>query len=403
MTVTITPSAAKGRIYAPPSKSMAHRDLICAALSAGSTVKRVDYSDDIKATLTSLAALGADVKLDGSTVCIGGLDPFVPKQPERLYCHESGSTLRFLVPLCLLSGKKTVLSGKERLFERPLGIYENICKKQGLYFESGKSSLTVKGVLNSGKYEVAGNISSQFISGLLFALPLLQGDSIIDITGALESASYIKLTLKALGDFGIRVTRTDETTFLIPGAQRYKPRELAVEGDYSNAAFLESFNLFGGNVMVEGLSEESFQGDKVYREHFKTLNERSPVIDLADCPDLAPILFAVAAAKNGGVFTSTARLRLKESNRAVTMQQELAKFGIKVIIEENRVIVEKGELHRPVGKLLGHNDHRIVMALSILCSVTGGTIIGAEAVNKSYPGFFDDIKSLGVNLEVQNG
>ncbi|MBE6728507.1 MAG: 3-phosphoshikimate 1-carboxyvinyltransferase [Ruminococcaceae bacterium] len=402
MTVTITKGVANGRIYAPPSKSMAHRDLICAALSAGSTVKRIDYSDDIKATLTSLAALGADVKINGSTVYIGGLDPFNPKHPEKLYCHESGSTLRFLVPLCLLSGKETVLSGKERLFERPLNIYEDICRKQGIYFKSEKSSLTVKGVLNSGKYEVAGNISSQFISGLLFALPLLAEDSIIDITGALESASYIKLTLKALGDFGIRVTRTDETTFLIPGSQRYKARELAVDGDYSNAAFLESFNLFGGNVMVEGLSEESFQGDRVYREHFKTLCESSPTIDLADCPDLAPILFAVAAAKNGGVFTSTARLRIKESDRAVTMQQELAKFGIDVMVEENRVVVKKGELHRPVSKLLGHNDHRIVMALSILCSLTGGTIIGAEAVNKSYPRFFDDIKGLGVNLEVED-
>lgn len=400
MTVTIAPSTANGRIYAPPSKSMAHRNLICAALSSGSTVKRIDYSDDIKATLTSLAALGADVKMDGSTVYIGGLDPFNPKFPEKLYCHESGSTLRFLVPLCLLSGKKTVLSGKERLFERPLSIYENICREQGIYFDAQKNSLTVKGVLNNGRYAVAGNVSSQFISGLLFALPLLPNDSTIDITGALESASYIKLTLKALGDFGVRVTRTDETTFYIPGSQRFKPREIAVEGDYSNAAFLESFNLFGGNVMVEGLSPDSFQGDRVYREHFKTLCESNPVIDLADCPDLAPILFAVAAAKNGGVFTSTARLRIKESNRAAVMQQQLAKFGIEVVVEENRVIVKKGELHRPIGMLYGNNDHRIVMALSVLCSITGGTIEGAEAVSKSYPAFFEDIKKLGVNLEV---
>ncbi len=399
MTATIVPSKASGRIYAPPSKSMAHRQLICAALSSGSVIGRVDFSDDIKATITSLAALGADVKIDGSTVNIGSLDPFNPTQPEKLYCHESGSTLRFLVPLCLLSDKKTVLSGKTRLFERPLTVYEDICRESGIFFQKSDTSLTLKGRLKSGIYKVEGNLSSQFISGLLFALPLLPEDSVIDITGNLESASYIKLTLKSLGDFGIRVTRRDETTFLIPGNQTYKPRNLDIEGDYSNAAFLDAFNLFGGNVMVEGLSTDSFQGDMVYKEHFKSLIERNPKIDLSDCPDLAPILFSIAGAKNGGVFTGTKRLKLKESDRAEVMREELAKFGIKLIIEENSVTVKSENFHRPIGKLNSHNDHRVAMALSVLCSVTGGTILGCEAVNKSYPSFFEDIKKLGIGVE----
>lgn len=401
MIVSITPSAALGSVTAPPSKSIAHRQLICGALSTGSIIHNLALSEDIKATVSCLQNMGANTKFNENNVLIGGLNPFDLKDGTVLNCNESGSTLRFLIPLCLLSDKEITLTGSERLFERPLNVYEELCKSAGLYFKTNKNSVTLKGPLQSGTYRIAGNISSQFISGLLFALPLLENESKIDITGATESLSYIKLTLKALGDFGIRVNRIDENTLLIPGSQRYKIRELSVEGDYSNAAFLEAFNLFGGNVAVDGLSSRSFQGDRVYRKHFQELCTKKPCIDLTDCPDLAPILFAVAAAKNGAEFTGTARLKIKESDRAEAMKEELAKFGISVCINENSVIIEKGELKTPTQKLYGHNDHRIVMALSVLCTITGGTIMGAEAVAKSFPDFFKKLSELGIIIKAE--
>ncbi len=401
MNVHIKPSTARGRIAAPPSKSMAHRDLICGALSAGSVIANVARSEDINATLRCLAALGAQVEQDGDIVRLGGLDPATAAPTAPLDCHESGSTLRFMIPLCLLSDKPITLTGAKRLMQRPLGVYAELCAAAGLRFEQSGNALTVCGPLRGGRYAVPGDVSSQFISGLLFALPLAKEDSVLEITGKAESLSYIDLTLKALTDFGIVLHRTGNT-LLIPGEQTYRPRTTAVEGDWSNAAFLEAFNLFDGNVTVEGLDEYSPQGDRVYRELFARLDagESSP-IDLADCPDLAPILFAVAAAKNGGVFDGTARLKIKESDRAAAMQTELAKCGIPVTVEANRVIVHNATLHAPDNVIDGHNDHRIVMAMSVLCSLVGGEIAGAEAVAKSYPNFFDDITKLGIQVNTQ--
>lgn len=401
MILEILPGTASGRMTAPPSKSMAHRDLICGALSGGSTVTGLAWSDDIMATLSCLVAIGAKAEKMGNDVKIGGLDPVNADVRGELYCHESGSTLRFLIPLCLLSSKPITLCGTERLFARPLDVYAERCRELGLKFKAGKNSVQLCGPLKSGKYSVAGNLSSQFISGLLFALPLLPGDSVIDITGAIESLSYIKLTLKALGDFGIRVTRADEHTLFIPGGQRYRARNIAVEGDYSNAAFFEALNVLGGNIVIEGLAVRSHQGDRVYRKLLPKLCKRNSEIDLTDCPDLAPILFAVAAAKGGAVFTGTARLKIKESDRAQAMKEELAKFGVPVIVEENRVTVLKSELKKPTQLLYGHNDHRIVMALSVLCTLTGGRIAGAQAVAKSYPDFFRQLAALGIGIKVE--
>ncbi len=401
MNVSINPSTARGRITAPPSKSMAHRDLICGALSADSIITNVAWSEDIKATLRCLTALGAHIKQDGDTVKLGGLTPATAAPTEPLDCHESGSTLRFMIPLCLLSDKPVTLTGAERLMQRPLGVYADLCAEKGLLFEQSGNALTVCGPLVGGRYAVPGNVSSQFISGLLFALPLAKEDSVLSITGKAESLSYIDLTLKALTDFGIILYRMGDA-ILIPGGQTYRPRRVAVEGDWSNAAFLEAFNLFGGDVTVEGLDENTPQGDRVYRELFARLDagDTTP-IDLSDCPDLAPILFAVAAAKNGGVFDGTARLKIKESDRAAAMQAELAKCGIPVMVEDNRVTVHKATLHAPKTVIDGHNDHRIVMAMSVLCSLVGGEIKGAEACAKSYPNFFADIEKLGIQVNTQ--
>lgn len=399
MIATIEKGTAYGRVEAPPSKSVSHRYLICGALSGGSVIKNVAFSEDIKATLNCLKALGAECDIDGSTVKIGGISPDKAVKSTELFCNESGSTLRFLIPLCLLFGQKITLKGTERLMSRSLAVYKDMCLSQGIEFSEDKESITVCGKLSAGKYSVRGDVSSQFISGLMFALPLLENDSIIDITGAIESGSYLGMTVKALADFGIRISRTDEHTVFIKGNQTYKPRTLCVEGDYSNAAFLEAFNSVGGNVAVTGLKKDTCQGDAVYRKLFGKLVRGCPEIDISDCPDLAPVLMAVAAANNGVRLTGTHRLKIKESDRGKAMAEELSKFGCSVKVYENEIEVKKRGITTPTDILSGHNDHRIVMALSLLCSITGGSISGAEAVNKSFPDYFRRLASLGIKVE----
>lgn len=395
MTVKILPSVAAGSVSAPPSKSMAHRALICGALSQGSNISNLAASEDIKATLSCLKALGAQVAETENGVHIGAADVFCPPEGAVLNCNESGSTLRFLLPLCLLSGKEITLTGTDRLFARPLSIYEDICREQGISFIKDENSVTVQGKLKSGDYQIPGNISSQFITGLLYTLPLLAGDSRLEVTGVFESASYIDLTLSALGDFGIQITR-QENTFYIPGAQHYRAADYTVEGDMSNAAFLEGFNLLGGNVCVRGINENTLQGDRVYLQMFRDLQQGKKDFDLSDCPDLGPVMFALAANSGGARFTGTRRLKIKESDRAEAMAAELLKLGIACTIEENSVQIHPGNLCAPKEPLQGHNDHRIVMALSLLLTKTGGCIEGAQAVKKSYPDFFEVIKTLGI-------
>lgn len=399
MIATIEKGTAYGRVEAPPSKSVSHRYLICGALSGGSVIENVAFSEDIKATLNCLSALGAEYEIDGSTVKTGGISPDKAVKCTELFCNESGSTLRFLIPLCLLFGQKITLKGTERLMSRSLAVYKDMCLSQGIEFTEDKESVTVCGKLTPGKYSVRGDVSSQFISGLMFALPLLEKDSIIDIMGALESGSYLGMTVKALAEFGVRISRTDEHTIFIKGSQTYKPRTLRVEGDYSNAAFFEAFNSVGGNVAVAGLKKDTSQGDVVYRKLFGKLVRGCPEIDISDCPDLAPILMAVAAANNGVRLIGTHRLKIKESDRGAAMAEELAKFGCNTEVWENEITVHPRALKTPELPLSAHNDHRIVMALSLLCSITGGSIYGAEAVNKSFPDYFRKLSSLGIKVE----
>ena len=400
MRVYIEPSVAKGKVLAPPSKSMAHRALICGALSRDAKINNLAYSKDILATLDCLKKMGAKVSQNEECVEIGQLDPFHIEEGTEMFCNESGSTLRFLIPLCMLSGKKVVLTGTERLFERPLTIYEDICKERNIFFERGKDRITVCGKLTSGQYYVPGNVSSQFITGLLFTLPLVTGDSVLAVTGKFESASYIDLTLSAMQSFGIDIKRV-ENTFYIKGNQQYKQMDYSVEGDCSNAAFLEGFNLLGGKVDVLGIDENTLQGDRVYKDIFNGLKNGEKQFELSDCPDLAPVMFAMAAYLGGATFSGTARLRIKESDRASAMAEELAKFGIETEVFEDFVIIHNGKLQKPEAILCGHNDHRIVMALSLLCSVTGGVIEEAQAVSKSFPDFFDVISRLGIQVEKQ--
>ena len=397
MIVTIKKSNAKGTVAAPPSKSMAHRAFICGALSGGSEIYNIEYSNDILATLDCLTALGAKIEIQGSKIKCGGLNPFNAKE-ATLDCRESGSTLRFMIPLAFLSGAKITLTGSERLFARNLTIYEDIAKQNNIAFEKNDSSLTVCGTLKSGNYKIAGNISSQFISGMLFALPLLDGDSTLEITGEYESEPYVDLTIKSLSDFGVKIEKCGRT-YKIKGNQKYEAKKITVEGDYSNGAFLDGFNLLGGDVLVTGLDESSWQGDKIYKKMYEGLKNGEKQFDLSNCPDLAPVMFALSAVYGGAHFTGTKRLKIKESDRAVAMQTELKKFGIKVDVNDNDVTVHGGELKAPSETLCGHNDHRIVMALSLLCTLTGGSINDAQSVAKSYPDYFEKIKSLGIVIE----
>ena len=398
MKVTIEKSTASGKVFAPPSKSMAHRLLICGALSENSVISNLSESKDILATIECLKNMDATIDADGDTVKTGGINPENINGETELFCNESGSTLRFLIPLCMMSGNRITLTGSSRLFERPLSVYEKICKEQNIEFVRNSNSVTVCGKLKAGDFTVAGDISSQFITGLLFALPLLCGDSTLTVTGNFESASYVDLTLDAISCFGVDIVRKNNV-FYIKGNQKYQNRTVTVEGDYSNSAFLDAFNVIGGNVSVAGLKSDSLQGDRVYSDMFKGLISGQKSFDLSDCPDLAPVMFAISAYTGGAEFTGTARLKIKESDRASAMAEELLKFGINVTVSENSVTVHNGTLKRPDCVLYGHNDHRIVMALSLLCSVTGGEIEGAEAVSKSYPDFFEQISQLGIIIK----
>ena len=400
MKIRINEGKAKGIVKAPPSKSMAHRLLICAGLSKGTCIVHgIVRSKDVEATMDCLRAVGVKLEEAEGSVRVTGADIKNASAGKILDCGESGSTLSFFVPLCLISGANAVLRGSKRLMERPLGIYKTMCEDRGLLFSQDETSLMVKGPLKSGNFKLAGNISSQFISGLLFALPLLDGDSVVTITPPIESRSYINMTISALALFGVEATWQDEKTIYIKGNQEYKCSEAWVEGDYSNAAFFEALNVFGGDVKIDNLPENSIQGDRVYGKMFDQLKKGTPALDISDCPDLAPILFAAAAAKNGGVFSGTRRLKIKESSRAEVMTEELAKFGVSSSVYDDEVIIYPIEFKKPSGELDGHNDHRIVMAEAILLTLTGGVIDGAEAVTKSFPDFFEKLKSLGIEVK----
>lgn len=399
MKVHIEKSIAKGRISAPPSKSFAHRLIIGASLAGkNSRVNGISESEDILATLDSAKeCFNAEYKKDGDGIVFTSSDIFgAAKSP--LLCRESGSTMRFFIPLCLLKSTPCRLCGSERLLSRPLGVYEDICAEQKLLFSKDETGVTVCGPLKAGKFTVRGDVSSQFITGLIFALPLLGDDSEISIIPPLDSRPYINITLEALRNFGVFAEWRDKYTLFVKGSQKYKPADVSVEGDFSNAAFLSALSVVGGDVDVTGLSENSAQGDSAYIGFFRLLSEKIPTIDISDCPDLAPILMSVAAAKNGVTLTGTRRLKIKESDRGDAMAEELSKFSVPVRVADDYITVEGGCLKAPVSELDSHNDHRIAMSLAVLSTLTGGVINGAEAVKKSYPNFFDDIKKLGIEV-----
>lgn len=399
MKVKILPSKTSGEVSAPPSKSFAHRYLIGSVLSRGKCViKNIADSDDISATLSCIEQLGGSVTKDGNIVTV------IPTNEKRIEnavfdCKESGSTLRFFIPVVLATGAKNcTFLGSERLLARGIKEYEKLFENSDVKINSDEKSIEVNGTLSAGNYEISGEVSSQYTTGMLFALSVLDGKSTLKITGNVESRAYVDMTIKVLKDFGADIAEPEKNFFEINGKGRLSPSEFTVEGDWSNAAFLIALSRLAGTISVSGLNENSVQGDRFLSVAFDALDGENAEIDLKDCPDLAPILFAYAAYKNGGKFINTRRLRVKESDRANVMAEELKKIGVNVKVYENSVEIEKTQLKPPIVPLCGHNDHRIVMALSVLAAVFGAEIDGAEAVNKSYPDFFRVIKKAGVNV-----
>ena len=416
MNIRIFPGKAAGTVKAPPAKSLTHRLLITAALSDGeSRIENAAFPEDILATMECIRTLGKTVRVDGDAFVLSG--PGIGRYRWRgetadlhsardceavpvLPVRESASTLRFLIPTVLTLGCPVRFTGEERLFRRPLSVYEELAEREGFRFEKEAGALLVCGSLRPETYEIPANISSQFISGLLFALPRLQGDSMIRLIPPVESRPYIDMTLSVLEKSGVRTVRLSEEEILVPGGQEFHGFTETVEGGFSNGAYLALLNVLGGETEITGLPDETVQGDRVFRAYYKKLQEGFAELDLTDCPDLGPCMFAAAASLHGGRFTGTARLRLKESDRCESMQEELKKFGIRCSVEDNSFTVEPGTLAAPREILSGHHDHRVVMALSALLTVTGGEIGGSEAAAKSYPEFFEVLKQLGIQWHV---
>lgn len=406
MKLVIQKGRPEGSVLAPPSKSVAHRLLLAAALAEGeSRIHGICGSGDMQATLACLPSLGAAVVTEGTTAIVHGCGAFpAPTFPQRMRegavrefpCGESGSTLRFCIPSALCGGT-VVFSGTERLFARGIGVYEAAFAGRGISVEKSAERITFRGILPPGSYEIPGNVSSQFATGLLFALPRLRGDSTLTVRPPVESRPYIDLTVDILRRFGITAEETAPGVFRIPGNQTYRPGEHTVEGDWSNAAPLLALGVLGGEVQVTGLDPESRQGDRIFPSLMERLRAPGTVTDVSGCPDLAPVLFALAALLQGGEFTGTARLRLKESDRTAAMAAELAKCGVHVTVEENRVRVSGGA-HAPHAPFEAHGDHRVAMALSLLCARFGGEIAGAGALNKSFPAFADSLRRLGLQV-----
>ena len=420
MIVQIQPPARiGGTVSAPPSKSMAHRAVLCSALAKGTShIENLEFSKDISATLAAAGQLCARVESGPADVLVEGLGHFRPVFGP-VDCCESGSTLRFLIPLASLTGQSITFVGRGRLMERPQSVYETLYREQNLHFEQANGQLTVAGSLRSGEYTLAGNVSSQFISGLLFALPLLAGDSTLHLIPPVESRSYIEMTRAAQAAFGVTSHWLDDTTLCIPGGQQYHPRDYIVEGDYSQAAFLAVLGAVKGGITLTGLAAGTLQGDaaildilrrcgaKFTRTEAGLVFEQAPLhgvdIDLADCPDLGPVLMVLGLLCEGTtVIRNAERLRIKESDRIAAMETELRACGGVLSSEGGTITVQgcKPRLHAPEAPLSGHNDHRVVMSLTVLALAADIplAINEAEAVQKSWPHFFDALKPLGVEV-----
>ncbi len=408
MDVKILPRTLRGTVRAPASKSDCHRLLICAALSDGPTrVEIPDVSADIEATASCLKALGATLDYENGVYTVTPVRE--PASSPLLDCHESGSTLRFLLPVAAAVSKGARFTGSGRLPERPIGELREAMERNGVVFSAPALPLTLTGRLRSGVFELPGNVSSQYVTGLLLALPLVGGGE-VRLTSPLESAGYVDMTVSTMEQFGISVRKTSDG-FSVPEARYRSPGTVRAEGDYSSAAFFLCAGALTGEVTVTGLNPASVQGDKrildllrefgadVRTENGSVAVKRSDLrgitVSLTDVPDLLPVLAATAAFAEGETFfTDGARLRIKESDRLTAAARMLKALGGDVEERPDGLTVRGGSLRN--GTVDGMNDHRIVMAAAVAGTAGDGAVItDAEAVRKSYPAFFDDFKALG--------
>lgn len=406
-----------GDITPPPSKSYGHRALICAALAAASgglesVLANAELSEDIEATCGALPLFGAEASLSGGRMIV---KPAVPDSCRTIDCGESGSTLRFLLPLAAaaLEGR-TSFTGRGRLLARPLTAYAGIFAKSGVRFDQRENEVTIEGQLRGGSYRLPGDISSQFVSGLLLALPLAGNDSAIELTTPLESAPYVEMTLEVMKAFGVRAERTSAFRFSVPGRQIYRPAKYELETDYSQAAFFLAAAALGRPVRCLGLKPDSLQGDRAFISFLRQMGAdvvwsggavtvkcgeqlNAAAVDVRETPDLVPVLAALMSqAKGESRIINAGRLRLKESDRLSSMARELSALGAK-ISEETDSLVISGQASLPGGVAVeAHNDHRVAMALAVasLGCREPITIIGADCVNKSYPAFWRDFGML---------
>ena len=389
MDIRITPKRLCGTVTPPASKSMAHRAVLAMALAEGQgSLSNLSDSQDIQATKRCVAALKS---------------PQAEGELPFLDCGESGSTLRFLIPIALAAAGGGVFAGHGRLMERPQQPYFDIFDEKGTLYEQKDGILIVRGSLSPGVYRLPGNVSSQFVTGLLYALPLLPGDSSIEITTPLESSGYVDMTLDMLEKFGISVENQNYETFRVPGNQTYQARDIAVEADWSQAGFWYAANFLDNRVSIQGLNTDSTQGDRVVASLCWKLAKPGDVdIDVSGCPDLLPPLAVMAAMRQGTTrFINAARLRIKESDRLATTAALLNRLGGSAEDGPDSLTV-RGVPSFSGGTVDGANDHRIVMAAAIAAtrSTAPVTILGAEAVNKSYPSFWEDYKQLGGVFDV---
>lgn len=401
MDIKITPRKLGGRVEIPSSKSVAHRMLICAALAGDSGITGINFSKDIEATIQAMNALGAVIYTNENSADFP--EKITPPEKAVIDCNESGSTLRFIIPIAAALGVETEFHGRGRLPQRPIDIYIRELTKHGIKFDYNNTMpFTISGKLTGGTYEIEGNVSSQFITGLLFALPLLEGDSEIILTSRLESRPYVDITIDVLKKFGVEITE-NENGFSVKGSQRYVPHSDRVEGDFSQAAFFYVANAIGSSVMLENLNTGSVQGDKKILEIISQIEYDGFFrADCSDIPDLVPVLAVLASfGESESVIYNAERLKIKESNRLETTAALINNIGGSAEVTPDGLII------RPTGRMTGgtvesYGDHRIAMAAAVAATGTSGGVVikGAEAVEKSYPDFFKDYKNLGGVFDV---
>ena len=409
MDIRIRPVPLHGAVTPPPSKSQAHRLILCAALAGGrSVIRNLAFSQDIRATLGCVSALGASwTEQESGVVAVDGIGgrEYTGALPH-LDCGESGSTLRFLIPIALAVAGGAEFSGRGRLMQRPQKPYFDLFDRMGIKYEQKDDRLRVEGRLSAGEYRLPGNVSSQFFTGLLYALPLLEGQSRIIPTTALESEDYIRMTIQAQKLAGLSVEELPDGGYAVQG-QRYRPMDVAVEADWSQAGFWYAAKNLGSDLTICGMDEHSLQGDRRIAEFAALLGrEGDREIDVSQCPDLVPPLAAMAALRKGDCrITGAARLRIKESDRLAAVTAALNAMGARVEEFPEELLIHGVSSLKGGAVIDCCNDHRIAMMCAVAAtrSVGGETVLqGAECVRKSYPDFWQVYRALGGDFDVLN-